>query len=131
MNLLLWVCKTWSMQKMLYNKPEVFLHHNIWCILRILMMRVREDRLHNEHVQKMFYNIPCVSNMIAVRQLDILGKTMQGPHDRPAQQMLTACCDNFCQVGCSFLHNKNYIVKNLRLLLLPMYLKSPSITAVP
>jgi hypothetical protein len=29
MNLLLWGCKTWSMQKALSNKLEVFLHHNI------------------------------------------------------------------------------------------------------
>ncbi len=33
MNLLLWGCKTWSMQKALSNKLEVFLHHNIRRIL--------------------------------------------------------------------------------------------------
>ncbi len=64
----------------------------------------------------MFYDIPCVGNMIAARQLNFLGKTVCGPHDRPAQQMLTACCDNVCRVGRPFLHNKNYIVKNLCLL---------------
>ncbi len=61
----------------------------------------------------MFYGIPCVGNMIAAHQLNFLGKTVRGPHDRPAQQMLTACCNNVCQVGCPFLHNKDYIVKNL------------------
>jgi hypothetical protein len=64
----------------------------------------------------MFYDIPRVGNMIAARQLDFLGKTMRGPHDRPAQQMMTACCDNVHRVGCPFLHNKDFIVKNLRLL---------------
>jgi hypothetical protein len=54
--------------------------------------------------------------MIAARQLDFLEKTVRRPHNRPAQQMLTACCDNVRQVGCPFLHNKDYILKNLRLL---------------
>ena len=64
----------------------------------------------------MFHDIPRVSNMIATRQLDFIGKTIRGPFDRPAQQMLTACCDNIRRVGCPFLHNKDFIVKNLRLL---------------
>ncbi len=58
MNLLLWGCKTWSMQKALSNKLEVFLHRNIWRILHISMFHVKEERLHNEHVQRMFYDIP-------------------------------------------------------------------------
>jgi hypothetical protein len=41
---------------------------------------------------------------------------MRGPHDRPAQQLMTACCDNVRRVGRPFLHNKDFIVKNLRLL---------------
>jgi hypothetical protein len=105
MNLLLWGCKTWSMQKALSNKLEVFLHCNIRHILRISMFSVKEERLHNNHVRKMFYDIPQVGNMIAARQLDFLGKMIHGQHDRPAQQMLTACCDNVRQVGHPFLHN--------------------------
>jgi hypothetical protein len=104
------------MQKALTNKLEVFLHHNIWRILRISIMQVLDERIHNKHVQKMFYDIPRVGNMVAARQLNFLGKTIRGPQDRPAQQMLTACCNNICQVGCPFLHNKDYIVKNLCLL---------------
>ena len=80
------------------------------------MFRVKEEHLHNEHVRRMFYDIPRVGNMIAARQLDFLGKTMRGPHDRPAQQMMTAWCDNVRRVGRPFLHNKDFIVKNLRLL---------------
>ena len=38
------------------------------------------------------------------------------PPNRPAQQMLMACCDNVCPVGRPFLHLKDYIIKNLRLL---------------
>jgi hypothetical protein len=43
MNLLLWGCKTWSMQKTLSNKLEVFLHRNIWRILCISMFHVKEE----------------------------------------------------------------------------------------
>ncbi len=85
MNLLLWGCKTWSMQKALSNKLEVFHHCNIWRILQISMFHVKEERLHNEHVQKMFNDIPRVGNMIAAHQLNFLGKTIRGPHNRPAQ----------------------------------------------
>jgi hypothetical protein len=116
MKLLLRGYETWLMQKALSNKLEVFLHRNIWHILCVSMMQVKAERIYNKHVQQMFYDIPCVGNMIATQQLDFLGKTVHGPHDRPTQQMLTACCDIIQQVGCPFLHNKDYIVKNLHLL---------------
>ena len=116
MNLLLWGCETWSMWKALSNKLEVFFHRNIRRILRISMFRVKEEHLHNEHVGRMFYDIPHVGNMIAAHQLDFLGKTMRGPHDHPAKQMMTACCNNVRCVGCPFLHNKDFVVKNLCLL---------------
>ena len=38
------------------------------------------------------------------------------PPDCLAQQMLMACCDNICPVGHPYLHSKDYIIKNLRLL---------------
>jgi hypothetical protein len=82
------------MWKALSGKLEVFLHHNIWHILCVSMMQVKAEWIHNEHVQQMFYDIPCVGNMIAIQQLDFLGKMVRRPHDHPAQQMLTACCDN-------------------------------------
>ena len=64
----------------------------------------------------MFYDIPRISNMIAAHQLDFIGKTIRGLFDRPAQQMLTVCCEHVRRVGHPFLHNKDFIVKNLRLL---------------
>ncbi len=113
MNLLLWGCETWSMRKALSNKLEVFLHRNVRRILCISMFRVKEEHLHNEHVRRMFYDIPRVGNMIAARQLDFLGKTMRrGPLNWPAQQMITAFCNNVRRVGRPFLHNKDYIVKS-------------------
>jgi hypothetical protein len=116
MNLLLWGCETWLMRQVLANKLEVFVHHNIRRILRVSITKVRENHIKNEHVRRMFYDIPRVSNMIAARQLDFIGKTIRGPLDRPAQQLLTACYNYTRQVGRPFLHNKDFIVKNLCLL---------------
>ncbi len=80
------------------------------------MTKVRKEGIQNKQVRRMFYNIPRICNMIAAHQSDFIGKTVCRPSDRPAQQMLTACCNTVCQIGCPFLHNKDYIVKNLRLL---------------
>jgi hypothetical protein len=64
----------------------------------------------------MFYDIPCVINMIATRQLGFLGKVVQGPHDSPARWMLTACCQHKRKRKRPYLHNKDVIVQNLQLL---------------
>ena len=99
MNLLLWGAETWSLRKLQLDKLEVFLHCSIRCILHILMTKVREQRLHNDKVQKMFYSIPCICNMIAARQMDFFGKMIRGPPDRPSCNMITACCDHKHCVG--------------------------------
>ncbi len=65
MNLLLWGAETWSLRKSQLDKLEVFLHCSIQRILHISMTKVCEQQLHNNKVQKMFYSIPCVRNMIA------------------------------------------------------------------
>jgi len=116
MNILLWGCETWSMCKALANKLEVFLHCSICRILHVTITRVKEEHIRNEHVQKMFYDIPCIGNMIAARQMDFIGKIVRASPDCLAQPMLTACCDNIRPVGRPFLHTKDYIIKNLRLL---------------
>ena len=67
-------------------------------------------------MQRMFYDIPCIINMIAARQLGFLGKIVSGPHDSPARRMLIACCQHKRKVGCPYLHNKDVIVQNLCLL---------------
>jgi hypothetical protein len=104
------------MRKALANKLEVFLHCSIRQILHVLITRVKEERIQNEHVRRMFYDIPRVGNMIAAWQMDFIRKIMRAPSNRPAQQMLTACCNNIRPVGRPFLHTKDYIIKNLCLL---------------
>jgi len=54
--------------------------------------------------------------MIAARQLGFLGKVVRGPHDAPARRMLIACCQHKRKRGRPYLHNKDVIVRNLRLL---------------
>ncbi len=88
------------------------------------MKRVHKEGIQIKHVSRMFYDILCICNMITARQLDFIGITVCGPSDRPAQQMLTACCNIVHQIRHPFLHNKDYIVKNLRLL----FANTPEVT---
>ncbi len=76
------------MRKSLSNKLEVFLHQNIQRIVRVSMTRVCEEGTQNQHGRRMFYNIPCVCNMIAARRLDFIGKAVCGPSDRNVDRML-------------------------------------------
>ena len=80
-------------------------------------MQVREESIRNDKIHRLFYDIPCVINMIAARQLGFLGKVVRGPHDSPACRMLTACCQYKRKRGRPYLHNKDVIVQNLQLLL--------------
>jgi hypothetical protein len=73
MNLLLWGCKNWSLRQALLQKLEVFLHRSIQRILHIFIVQVQEHHIRNEKIRQMFYDIPCVVNMIATRQLGFLG----------------------------------------------------------
>jgi hypothetical protein len=115
MNLLLWGCENWSLRQDLLQRLEVFLHRSIRRILHISIIQVQEDRIRNDKICCLFYDIPCVINMIAARQLGFLGKVVCGPHDAPACRMLTACCQHKHKRGPPYLHNKD-IVQNLRLL---------------
>ena len=67
-------------------------------------------------MHQMFYDIPCIQNMIAARQLSFIGKVIQGPYNAPARRMLTACCQHTRKIGSPYLHNKDIIVRHLRLL---------------
>jgi hypothetical protein len=113
MNLLLWGCENWSLRQDLLRYLEVFLHQSVQQILHISIIDVREQHLRNKKVPCMFYDIPCIKNMIAARQLGFLGKVVQGPLDSPACRMLTACCQHKHNRGHPHLHNKDVIVHNL------------------
>ncbi len=116
MNLLLWGCKNWSLWQALLRKLEVFFHCSIRWILHISIVQVQECHICNMKIHQMFYDIPCVVNMIATRQLGFLGKVVLGPHDSSARWLLTACFQHKRKRGRPYLHNKDVIVQNLRLL---------------
>ena len=77
---------------------------------------VQDQHIRNEKVRRMFYDIPCVKNMIAARQLGFLGKIIRGPNNCPACRMLTACCQHKHNQDRPYLHNREVIVRNLQLL---------------
>jgi hypothetical protein len=54
MNLLLWGAETWSLRKTQLDQLEVFLHCSIRRILQISISTVKEERIRNERVRKMF-----------------------------------------------------------------------------
>ena len=116
MNLLLWGCENWSLRQDLLWQLEVFLYRSIRRILHISIVQVQEERIRNDKIRRLFYDIPCVINMIAARQLGFLGKVVRGPHDAPTRRMLTACCQHKRKRGRPYLHNKDVIVRNLCLL---------------
>ncbi len=64
-NLLLWGCENWSLRQSLLHQLKVFLHRNIRRILNLSMSDVKERQIRNEKVRQMFYDIPCIQNMIA------------------------------------------------------------------
>jgi len=116
MNLLLWGCETWSLRQVLLNKLEVFLHRNIRRILGISITQVQEERIRNDWVRKKFYDIPRVQNMVAARQMDFIGKVCRGKWNLPTKRLITACCSQKRLAQRPNFHNKNSIVKNLKLL---------------
>ena len=80
------------------------------------MTQVKDERITNEQIRKTFYSLPSVPHLIAARQLSFIGKVVRGPFDQPPKMLLTAWCDNKRKPGRPFLHNKDFIVKNLKLL---------------
>ncbi len=78
----------------------------------------------------MFYDIPCVCNMIIAQQLNLFGKIVHRPHDHPAQQMLAACCKNVCWIGPPSSSTRITSSKTSAFSL-PMYLKLQSTTTTP
>jgi hypothetical protein len=113
MNLLLWGAETWSLRQSQLDKLEVFLHRSIRRILQISITKVQEQRIHNDKVRKFFYSIPCVRNMIAARQMDLVGKMIQSPPNRPSRNMITACCNHKRRTGRPQTTGKIFMVENL------------------
>ena len=93
-NLILLGCESWAFLMTLLNKFEVFLLQGIRRILGIKMIQVREHQIKNSHIRTMFYNISCVKNQVAFRQLTYVDKILRREGSRIPMRLLTAWCDN-------------------------------------
>ena len=116
-NLLLWGCESWALKESSLNRLDVFLHRSIRRIMKISMSQVKENRISNEKIREMFYHIPNLRELIAIRQCRFIGKVVRGPNCHPPKQILTAWCNNKRPTGAPIITNKKSIVKSLKILL--------------
>ena len=116
-NQLLWGCESWALRRSHINKLDVFWHRSIRRILKIGIMQVIEERISNEKIRKIFFNIPTAENTIVVRQMSYLGKIIRGPTTHPPRQMLTAWNTNLRPRGGVLTTNKKALVRSLHTLI--------------
>ena len=89
-NLLLWGCKSWALRQSLLNTLDVFLHRNIRRILGINITKVIYMRINNTSIRIMSYNIPCIRNQVAFRQLSYVDKIFWRKESHIPTHLLTA-----------------------------------------
>ena len=116
-NLLLWGCESWALRESHYDKLDAFLHKSIRRILRITITEVREEKIRNERIRKIFYNIPDIRSIIAARISRFIGKVIRGPNDNPPKLFITAWCNHPRRPGKPLTTNKTTVVKALKTLL--------------
>ena len=115
-NLLLFGCESWALRKALLRKMEVFVHRNVWKILKITIVQVMENRIRNEKIRTLFYDIPRAEVMIAMRQMSFLGHIVRSHVNHPPRLLLTAWCNNPRKRGRPLTCNKRILVQNLKFL---------------
>ncbi len=45
-----------------------------------------EERITNERIRKIFFNVPAAENTIVIMQMNYLGKIIRGPANHPPRQ---------------------------------------------
>ena len=93
-NLLLWGCEIRALLQSLLDKLDMLLYRSIRRILGIIMGQVRECHIKNSHICMMFYNIPCVRNQVAFRQMTYVGGIMRRKRSHVPTRLLAAWCNN-------------------------------------
>ena len=116
-NLLLLGCKSWVFRQSLLNNLEVFLHRKIRRILGINTTKVRDQRINNTSIRIMFYNIPCIQNQVAFRQLSYIGKIFQREGYHLPTQLLTDWCNHLRKCGWPLLTNKLSLARIISLII--------------
>ena len=83
------------------------------------MIQVREEKISNKQVRKMFHDVPEIGNLIAAFQLRFLGKIVRHPHpEHIPKLLLSAWVDNKRPAHGVLETNKKSIVKALKRLYL-------------
>ena len=85
-NLLLWGCESWALKEASLNKLDVFLHRSIRRIMKMSMSEVKDRKINNEKLRDMFYHIPNIRELIAIRQCRFIGKVVRGPRSHPPKK---------------------------------------------
>ncbi len=119
-NTLLWGCESWAVREDHHKKLDVFVHSSVRRILGINMLTVREERLRNEEVRKMLFDIPDARRMIAARQMSYMGKIIR--HHNPEhipKQLLTAWVNNPRPKRGVLFTNRKSLVNSLNMLYRP------------
>ncbi len=76
-----------------------------------------EERITNERIRKIFFNVPTAENTIVVRQMNYLSKIVRGLTNHPPRQMLTAWSANPLPKEGVLTTNKKALVQSLHTLL--------------
>ncbi len=116
-NQLLWGCESWALHHSHITKLEAFWHRSIQRILWIGLGQVIKEKITNERIRKIFFNVPTAENTIVIRQMTYLGKVIRGPTNHPPRQMLTAQSANPRPKGGVLTTNKKALVHSLHTLL--------------
>ena len=116
-NMLLWVCEIWVLQKSLLKCFEVFLHRSIQCILGIIMTEVKYQRITNKTVRRKCFGIFNIKEQIATWQLTFIGKVIQSYDDHLPTKLLNAWCNHKRRRGRVLHTNKKSISHNLRIII--------------
>ena len=89
-NLLQWGCEIWGLRTSLLKKLDIFLHRSIQLILGIIMTAVKYQRITDETVKRIFFDITNIEKQIATRQITFIGKVARNSDDHLPTRLITA-----------------------------------------
>ena len=72
-NLLPWICESWSLYETLLNSLKKFLVRSIRSIMSITMRQVKENSITDYSIREKFYYMPTVRNQIVVDKITFSG----------------------------------------------------------
>ena len=113
LNLLLWGCESWAIKKTSYKDLDVFIHQSIRGIIGINILRVKEEKTSNKKIRELFYNFPDAGSLIAMKQLNFIGKVVRKEDLFIPKQLLTAWVNNKRKCGGVLTTNRKSIVNAL------------------